>query len=417
MTGLPKQTGRTTTFDVEAIRRDFPILGQKVHGHPLVYLDNAATTQKPRAVIDAVSAYYERDNSNVHRGLHELSQRATEAFEDGRRTMQRFLNAASPREIVFVRGTTEAINLVAGSWGRRNVGAGDEVLITAMEHHSNIVPWQILCEEKNARLKVAPIDDRGGLILDEMEAMIGPRTRLVSLVHQSNSLGTINPVAAVVAMAHARGVPVLLDGAQAAAHGQIDVQALGCDFYALSGHKMYGPTGIGVLYGRLDRLEAMPPYQGGGEMISAVTFEKTTYNKVPHKFEAGTPDIGGVVGLAAAVGYLSAMGRDAASAWEDELLQHATERLSRIGGLTLVGTASPKASVVSFTLEGIHPHDIGTILDQEGIAIRAGHHCTQPLMDRLGLPATARASFAFYNTHDEIDALAAGIERVVKVLS
>lgn len=254
-------------------------------------------------------------------------------------------------------------------------------------------------------------------MLDEMEAMIGPRTRLVSLVHQSNSLGTINPVAAVVAMAHARGVPVLLDGAQAAAHGQIDVQALGCDFYALSGHKMYGPTGIGVLYGRLDRLEAMPPYQGGGEMISAVTFEKTTYNKVPHKFEAGTPDIGGVVGLAAAVGYLSAMGRDAASAWEDELLQHATERLSRIGGLTLVGTASPKASVVSFTLEGIHPHDIGTILDQEGIAIRAGHHCTQPLMDRLGLPATARASFAFYNTHDEIDALAAGIERVVKVLS
>ncbi len=417
MTGLPKQAGRTTSFDVEAVRRDFPILRQTVRGRPLVYLDNAATTQKPQAVIDAVSGYYQRDNSNVHRGLHELSQRATEAFEDGRRTMQRFLNAGSPREIVFVRGTTEAINLVAGSWGRRNVGAGDEILITAMEHHSNIVPWQLLCEEKNAHLKVAPIDDSGALVLEELEGMIGPRTRIISLVHQSNSLGTINPVAEIVALAHARGVPVLLDGAQAAAHGQIDVQALGCDFYALSGHKMYGPTGIGVLYGRLDLLEAMPPYQGGGEMISAVTFEKTTYNKVPHKFEAGTPDIGGVVGLAAAVGYLSALGRDAAAAWEDELLQHATERLSRIGGLTLVGTARPKASVASFTLEGIHPHDIGTILDQEGIAIRAGHHCTQPLMDRLGLPATARASFAFYNTHDEIDALATGIERVVKVLS
>jgi cysteine desulfurase/selenocysteine lyase len=286
-----------------------------------------------------------------------------------------------------------------------------------MEHHSNIVPWQLLCEEKGAHLRVAPIDDSGALRLDALEGMIGPRTRLISVVHQSNSLGTINPVEQVVAMGHARGIPVLLDGAQTAAHGRIDVQALGCDFYALSGHKMYGPTGIGVLYGRLDLLEAMPPYQGGGEMISAVTFEKTTYNKVPHKFEAGTPDIGGVVGLAAAVDYLAALGRDAASAHEDELLQHANERLSRIAGLKLIGTAKPKASVVSFVLEGIHPHDIGTILDQDGIAIRAGHHCTQPLMDRLGLPATARASFAFYNTHEEIDALGAGIERVVKVLS
>ncbi len=409
--------GRVTALDVEAVRRDFPILHQTVHDKPLVYLDNAATTQKPRAVIDAITHFYSTDNSNVHRGLHELSQRATDRYEGARETMQRFLNAASPRECVFVRGTTEAINLVVNTLGRRVVGAGDEVVITAMEHHSNIVPWQMLCEEKGSRLRVVPVNDAGEIMMEEFEKFLGPRTRFVSVVHQSNALGTINPVARITALARDRGIPVLIDGAQAAAHQPIDVRAIGCDFYALSGHKMYGPSGIGVLYGRLDRLEAMPPWQGGGEMISSVSFEKTHYAKVPHKFEGGTPNISGAVGLAAAVEYLESIGSPAVAAHEADLLDYATTTLGRIAGLRIIGTAREKSSVISFVLDRIHPHDIGTILDQEGIAIRAGHHCTQPLMDRFGVPATARASFALYNTREEIDILARGIERVLEVLS
>ena len=416
--GGPAVAGETgvAAFDVAAIREDFPILRETVHGKPLVYLDNAATTQKPRAVIEAVSTFYMHDNSNIHRGLHTLSQRATEAYEGSREKMRGFLNAAEAREIIFVRGTTEAINLVAATYGRKHVGAGDEVLITAMEHHSNIVPWQILCEEKSAALRVAPINDRGELMMDEMERLIGPNTRIVSVVHQSNALGTINPIRRIADLAHARGIPVVVDGAQAAAHLDIDVRELGCDFYALSGHKMYGPTGIGVLYGRADLLEKMPPYQGGGEMISSVSFEKTTYNKVPHKFEGGTPNISGVVGLGAAVDYLGTIGLRRAAEYETGLLEYATRTISGIDRLRVVGTAASKASVLSFILEGIHPHDIGTVLDQDGIAIRAGHHCTQPLMERFGLPATARASMAFYNTRQEIDALAAGIHHVLEVL-
>jgi len=409
--------GHAAALDIDAVRADFPILHQSVHGKPLVYLDNAATTQKPRAVIDAIARFYMNDNSNVHRGLHELSQRATDAYEGARATMRRFLNAAHARECIFVRGTTEAINLVVNSYGRRHVGSGDEVLITEMEHHSNIVPWQMLCEEKGAKLIVAPVNEDGELDLDAFERLLGPRTRFVSLVHQSNALGTINPVARITAMARSRNIPVLLDGAQAAAHQPIDVRGIGCDFYAISGHKMYAPTGIGVLYGRLDRLEEMPPWQGGGEMISSVTFEKTTFNKVPHKFEGGTPNISGAIALAAAVDYLDSLGPDAIAAHEADLLSYATQALSRIPGLRIVGTAREKASVISFVLDRIHPHDIGTILDQEGIAIRAGHHCTQPLMERFKLPATARASFAFYNTREECDALTRGIERVVEVLS
>jgi cysteine desulfurase / selenocysteine lyase len=415
---IAREAGRTRgqAFDVARVRKDFPILGQVVNGKPLIYLDNAATTQKPQAVIDAVSGFYSGYNSNIHRGLHYLSQRATEAYEEARHKIARFLNAGEDREVVFVRGTTEAVNLVAHAYGRPHVGPGDEVLVTAMEHHSNIVPWQILCQEKGARLRVAPIDDDGELILDELEKAIGPRTRLLALVHVSNALGTINPVKRIVQMAHARKVPVLIDGAQAGAHLTIDVQDLDCDFYALSGHKLYGPTGVGVLYGKAALLEAMPPFEGGGDMISSVTFEKTTYNKVPHKFEAGTPDIAGVIGLGAAIDYVNALGLPRAAAYEQELLAYATSALSKIRGLTIIGRAKEKASVLSFVLEGIHPHDIGTILDQEGIAIRAGHHCTQPLMDRFGVPATARASAAFYNTRSEIDALAAGIRRVQELL-
>jgi cysteine desulfurase/selenocysteine lyase len=402
-------------FDVERIRRDFPILGQKIKGKPLVYLDNAATTQKPRAVIEAITAYYTADNSNVHRGLHELSERATRAYERSRARVRALLNAAEDREIVFVRGTTEAINLVAQTWGRTRVGAGDEVLITAMEHHSNIVPWQMLCEEKGARLKVAPISDAGELLLDEFERLINPRTRIVSVAHVSNTLGTVNPVDALARMAHRHGAVLMVDGAQAAPHLPVDVRELDCDFYALSGHKLYGPTGIGVLYGKAALLEAMPPFQGGGDMISSVTFEKTTYNKIPWKFEAGTPDIAGAIGLAAAIEYLEAIDPDARMAYEHDLLRHATETVAAIPQARVLGTAREKASVLSFVLEGVHPHDIGTILDHQGIAIRAGHHCTQPLMDRLGVPATARASFSFYNTHEEIDALGAGIRKVLQV--
>ncbi|HYM09758.1 MAG TPA: cysteine desulfurase [Bryobacterales bacterium] len=402
-------------FDVWRIRQDFPILKQKVHGKPLVYLDNAATSQKPEFVIEAFLRYYTTENSNVHRGVHALSEQATADYENARSKMQRFLNAASEREIIFVRGTTEGINLVAQTWGRQNVGRGDEIVITAMEHHSNIVPWQMLCEEKGAKLRVAPINDAGELILDEYEKLLGPRTKLVSIAHVSNALGTVNPVRRLIEMARRTGAVVLIDGAQAVPHLKVDVQALDCDFYVLSGHKLYGPTGIGVLYGKAKLLDAMPPYQGGGDMISSVTFEKTTYNHIPYKFEAGTPDIGGVIGLGAAIDYVSGIGLGVISAYEQDLLTYATEAVSTIPGLRLIGTAKEKASVLSFVLGGVHPHDVGTILDQEGIAIRTGHHCAQPVMQRFGVPATSRASLAFYNTREEIDALAAGIQKVKKV--
>ncbi len=379
---------RTATFDVEKIRKDFPILRTKVHGHPLVYLDNAATSQKPQAVIDALVRYYEGSNANIHRGVHYLSQIATEDFEKARKTVQRFVNAADSSEIIFTRGTTEAINLVAQTYGRVNVGTGDEVLITAMEHHSNIVPWQMLCEEKGAKLRVAPINDQGELVVEEFAKLLSPRTKIVAVAHVSNALGTINPLQQMIAMAHAHGVPVLVDGAQAVPHLAVDVQALDADFYTFSGHKMYGPTGIGVLYGKTALLDAMPPYQGGGDMISSVTFEKTTYNKLPHKFEAGTPDMAGVAGLKAAIEYMNAIGIKKIAAHEHDLLEYATDTVGRLEGVRLIGTAREKASVLSFVLEDVHPHDIGTILDQEGIAVRTGHHCAQPVMDRFGIPAT-----------------------------
>ncbi len=401
-------------FDAQRLRADFPALAQSVHGHPLVYLDNAATTHKPRAVIDAVSRFYERDNSNVHRGLHALSERATRAYEGARGRIAAFLGAPDPKEIVFVKGTTDAINLVARSWGRR-LGPGDEVLISGMEHHSNIVPWQLLCEERGCRLRVLPVTDSGELSLSEAERLIGPATRLVSVVHVSNALGTVNPVREIAALARARGARVLIDGAQAVAHEEVNVREIGADFYAFSGHKIYGPTGIGVLWARAELLEEMPPYQGGGDMISSVTFEKTTWNRVPFKFEAGTPDIAGAVGLDAAIEYLQGVGRPAAAAWEARLLCEATRRVSEIPGVRIIGRAAHRSSVLSFVLDGIHPHDVGTILDQEGVAIRAGHHCTQPLMQRFDVPATARASFAFYNLPEEIDALVAGLARVREV--
>ena len=410
------RNGRASSLDVSRIRNDFPILKQKVRGKPLVYLDNAATTHKPQAVLDVMDEFYKGFNSNIHRGLHYLSERATEAYERSRVRVRHFLNAGEDREIVFTRGTTEAINLVAQSWGRGHVGPGDEVILTTMEHHSDIVPWQMLGEEKGAKLRVVPVTDAGELALDAYEKMLGPKTRIVCVVHVSNALGTVNPVRRIIEMAHARGIPVLLDGAQAVAHARVDVRALDCDFYAFSGHKLYGPTGIGVLYAKATLLEAMPPYQGGGDMISSVSFEKTLYNKVPHKFEAGTPNIAGAIGLSAAIDYLDGIGIEKAAAHEKYLLEHANRVLQAIPQLRLVGTAREKTSVVSFVLAGIHPHDIGTILDQDGIAIRAGHHCTQPLMERFGIPATARASMAFYNTREEIDALAAGIRKVIEVL-
>ena len=400
------------TLDIAGIRRDFPILEARVHGKPLVYLDNAATTQKPRAVIDAVRTYYESQNANIHRGVHHLSEAGTKLFEAARVKVQRFINAADPKEIVFVRGATEAINLVAQSWGRANLRAGDEVLITHFEHHSNIVPWQMLRDEKGIVLRVAPIDDRGDLPMDEFGKLLGPRTKLVAVTHVSNALGTITPAKRMVAMARERRIPVLLYGAQAAPHLAVDVRDLDCDFYALSGHKLFGPTGIGVLYGKAALLEAMPPWQGGGDMILSVTFEKTRYHHLPHKFEAGTPHIEGVIGLGAAIDYLGKLGMGAIRLWEDELLAHGTKVLSEVKGLRLIGTAPEKAGVLSFVLEGVHPHDIGTILDQEGIAIRTGHHCAQPVMDRFGIPATARASLAFYNTKEELDSLARGIQKV-----
>ncbi|HUI80284.1 MAG TPA: cysteine desulfurase [Bryobacteraceae bacterium] len=402
-------------FDVEKVREDFPVLRQKIHGKPLVYLDNAATAQKPVAVIDAIRKFHEVDCANIHRGVHELSQRSTAAYEETRVKSKRFLNARSKSEIVFVRGTTEGINLVASSWGRKNVKPGDEIIISALEHHSNIVPWQMLCEEKEAKLRVIPMNDRGELILEEYEKLLGPRTRMLAVGHISNALGTINPARQMIEMAHRAGALTLIDGAQAAPHVKIDVQALDADFYTFSGHKVFGPTGIGILYGKKKLLEAMPPYQGGGDMIRTVTFEKTTYNELPYKFEAGTPNIAGGIGLGAALDYVNKLGLDHITAYEHELLVYGTKVLSEIPGLRIIGTAREKAAVISFVMEGIHPHDIGTVLDQQGIAVRTGHHCAQPVMDWFHIPATTRASFAFYNTVAEIDALVAGLYRVKEV--
>lgn len=413
--GSLKTRSSPAGYDVAKLREDFPILRQTVNGKPLAYLDNAATTQKPTAVIDCIRRVYENDYSNVHRGVHTLSQRSTDLFEGAREKLQQFLNAKHSHEIVFVRGTTEAINLVAQSFGRSALKEGDEILITAMEHHSNIVPWQMLCEQTGAKLKVAPIDRTGELPLDEFEKLVSPRTRLVSVCHMSNALGTINPVKAIIELAHSREIPVLLDGAQAVPHMTVDVQDLDCDFYALSGHKLYGPTGIGILYGKEKWLEAMPPYQGGGDMIRRVTFDKTEYNTLPFKFEAGTPNIVDAIALGTAVEYLETIGMDAIAEYENQLLQYATERALEIPQLSIVGTAERKGAILSFTLERIHPHDIGTILDHLGIAIRAGHHCAMPVMDFFGVPATARASFGLYNTFEEIDILVDGIRKVIEV--
>ena len=401
-------------FDVERVRRDFPILGRRVHDKPLVYLDNAATSQKPRGVIDCESHYYEEYNANIHRGLHRLSQEATDAYEAARDYIQRFLNAARREEIVFVRGTTEAINLVAASYGQR-LQAGDEILITAMEHHSNIVPWQLLCERSGAALRVVPIDDRGELMPDAFEHRLGRRTKLVAITHLSNALGTINPVKRLIAQAHASGAVVLVDGAQAVPHLKVDVQDLDCDFYAFSGHKIYGPTGIGVLYGKAALLDAMPPWQGGGDMIKQVTFARTTYNDLPYKFEAGTPNIAGGIALGAAIAYLDALGLEHVAAHEHDLLAYATGLAATIPGLHLIGTAADKASILSFVLDGVHAHDVGTILDLEGVAVRSGHHCAMPVMAHFGVPATVRASFALYNTRQEVDALFAALTKVREV--
>jgi cysteine desulfurase/selenocysteine lyase len=413
----PAVSARRPLFDVTAIRGDFPILRRRVYGQPLVYLDNAATTQKPQSVIDRLVKYYYDENANIHRGVHLLSVESTDAYELARERVRQFLNAEDSREIIFVRGATEGINLVAATYGRTHIAAGDEVVISEMEHHSNIVPWQLLCEEKGARLRVIPISDTGELRLDEYERLLGPRTRMVAVAHVSNALGTVNPVGDIVRLAHARGIPVLLDGAQAVAHMRVDVRALGCDFYVFSGHKVFGPTGIGVLYGRAALLESMPPYQGGGDMIRSVTFERTLYNDLPNKFEAGTPNIAGALGLGEAIEYLTRIGPDLVASYEHELLVYATEALSAIPGLRLTGTASRKAGILSFVMDAIHPHDIGTILDRDGVAIRAGHHCCQPLMARLGVPATARASLALYNTREEIDALVSSLRSAREVFS
>ena len=402
-------------FDVHSIRKDFPILDRQARGRQLAYLDNAATTQKPRQVIDRIVRYYSEENANVHRGVHFLSELATVEFENARGVVKRFINARDEKEIIFTRGTTEGINLVMQTWGRANVGGGDEILISAIEHHSNIVPWQMLCEEKGASLRIIPVNDEGELLLDEYERMLNPKVKLVAVGHASNALGTINPIERMIASAHANGSLVLIDGAQGVPHMKVDVQTLDCDFYAFSAHKVYGPTGIGVLYGREALLEAMPPWQGGGDMILSVSYEKTTYNALPYKFEAGTPNIGGAVALAAALDYVSGIGLERIAAYEHELERYASGRLREIDGLRLIGTAREKAAVVSFVLEGVHPHDIGTILDQEGVAIRTGHHCAQPLMMRFNVPATGRASFGLYNTREEADALVAALHKVIEV--
>ena len=398
-----------TEAEVTRIRADFPVLQQTAHGKPLVYLDTANSSEKPRQVIDAVARFYATDYANVRRGMYELSQRADRLFEGARERTRAFLNAPEAREIVLVRGTTEAINLVAASFGGANLGTDDEVLITEMEHHSNIVPWQLLCERTGARLRVAPMNDRGELRMDELEKLVGPRTKLVSVVHVSNALGTVNPVAEIVEIAHRHGARVLVDGAQAAARMPVDVQAIGCDFYAISGHKLYGPSGIGALWGRAELLEAMPPWQGGGEMIEIVTFEKTTFAPIPARFEAGTPNIAGTIGMAAALDYLDGIGLERIAAWEHELLEYATEAVSAIPGARLFGTAREKSGVLSFLIDGIHAHDLGTILDREGVAVRAGHHCAQPVMQHFGVPATVRASLGVYNTRADVDALVRGL--------
>jgi cysteine desulfurase / selenocysteine lyase len=411
ITGSEQKTG----FDVEKVRRDFPILCEPVNGKKLIYLDNAATTQKPQVVLDALMNFYTRECANIHRGVHYLSERATDSYETSRDKIRRFINAASPSEIIFVRGSTEAINLVAQTYGRMNVGPGDEVLISAMEHHSNIVPWQILCEEKGARLRIAQMNAAGELVLEQYQRLLGSRTRLVAVTGVSNALGTVNPVSEIIKHAHGRGIPVLVDGAQMIQHMPVDVRALDCDFFAFSGHKMYGPTGIGVLYAKEQLLDKMPPYQGGGDMISSVTFEKTLYNKLPYKFEAGTPDVAGVIGLGAAVDYLQSVGVEKISAHEQELLAFGTDALQSLDDLQIIGTAKEKSSVLSFVLNGIHPHDIGTILDKHGIAIRTGHHCAQPVMEFYGIPATARASLGMYNTREDIEALLWGLRKVQEV--
>jgi cysteine desulfurase/selenocysteine lyase len=406
-----------TAFDVMRIREDFPILKTLVRGKPLIYLDNAATTQKPQQVIDSLSEYYSSTNSNIHRGVHTLSEKATREFEEARVKVKKFINAASEKEIIFTRGTTESINLVANSFGRSNLNEGDEILITGMEHHSNIVPWQLIASEKNAMLKAAPITDSGELILEEFEKLITERTKIISVVYLSNSLGTINPVEKIIEIAHKHGVPVLLDAAQAVSHIPVDVQKLDCDFFAFSGHKIYGPTGIGILYGKEKLLEQMPPFMGGGDMISRVTFAKTTYNELPYKFEAGTSNIADAIGLGAALDYVNSIGMDSISKYEKHLLDYTTNKLSDVEGLRIIGTAAEKSSVISFVLKNVHPHDVGTFLDFEGIAVRTGHHCTQPLMDRFSIPATSRASFALYNTIEEADVLVRGIKKVIEAFS
>jgi cysteine desulfurase/selenocysteine lyase len=404
------------TLDVARLRADFPILRQKVHGHRLVYLDNAATSQKPQVVIDRITRYYEAENANIHRGVHLLSETATKAYEEARAKVARFINA-TPQECVFVRGTTEAINLVANTFVRARLHKGDEIVVTEMEHHSNIVPWQLLCEQTGAKLRVVPINDKGELDLAAYAAALGPRTKFVSVVHVSNALGTVNPVQRMVQEAHAKGIPVLLDGAQAVPHTPVDVRALGCDFYAFSGHKMYGPTGVGILYGRREHLEAMPPWMGGGDMIRSVTFEKSTWNEVPHKFEAGTPHIAGGIGLGAAVDYLNGVGMVALAEHEHLVLEYATQEALAVPGLKLIGTAASKAGVLSFNLDGIHPHDVGSLVDRDGVAIRTGHHCAQPVMEHFKVPATCRASLALYNDRDDIDALMASLKNVVRMFA
>lgn len=407
----------TRPYDVEKVRRDFPILSLKVHGKPLVYLDNAATSQKPQAVIDRLVHYYSAENANIHRGVHYLSQLATEEYDKVREQVKKLINARETAEVIFLRGCTEGINLVASTFGEQNVGKGDEVLITALEHHSNIVPWQMLCERKGAHLKVIPISDEGEVISEQFEKMLNSRVKLLAITHVSNALGTILPIEEMIESAHKQGIPVLIDGAQAAPHIMVDVQALDCDFYAMSGHKMYAPTGVGVLYGKKALLEKMPPWQGGGDMISYVSFEKTLYNVLPYKFEAGTPNIADVIAYGAAISYIQKLGVANIAAHEHELLEYATARLNELPQVRVVGTAAHKASVLSFVLEGAHPHDIGTIMDREGIAIRTGHHCAQPVMDRYGVPATARASFGLYNTRDEVDVFIKGISKVLEVFA
>lgn len=404
-------------IDVEKIRNDFPILARKIRGKDLVYLDNAATTQKPKTVIDAVNRYYSDLNSNIHRGVHFLSQVATEEYEQTREIIRDFIGARESEEIVYTSGTTESINLFASTYGRANVREGDEILISAMEHHSNIVPWQILAQEKNAKLKVAPINDDGEIIMEEFERLLTDKTKIVSIVHISNSLGTVNPIKRIIDLAHGAGAVVLIDGAQSIQHVGIDVAALDCDFFAFSGHKIYGPTGVGALYGKRELLEAMPPYQGGGDMIKSVSFEKTIYNDLPYKFEAGTPNIAGVVGMGKAFEYVKRIGVDAIAEYEKDLLDYATEKVAKIDGLRIIGTAAKKSSVISFVLDNVHPHDVGTMLDTDGVAIRTGHHCTEPVMRRYEIPATSRASFAFYNTKREADVLVESIQKVIKMFS